>query len=109
MARVRTSCPDCGEVEVRTDDVKVRVCTDDSRGSYAFRCRHCGLAVAKPADAKVVSLLVSAGTALTMWRLPAELTEVRSGPPLTHDELLAFHQLLDGDDWFTQLASMVEN
>ncbi|MGI8759642.1 MAG: hypothetical protein ACR2K0_10095 [Acidimicrobiales bacterium] len=108
MARIRTTCPDCGEVETRTEDVKVRVCTDDSRGSYAFRCLNCGLAVSKPADAKIVKLLVSAGTALTMWRLPAELAEARSGQPLTHDELLAFHQLLEGPDWFSQLASMVE-
>lgn len=104
MARVRTSCPDCGEVEIGTADVKVRVCTDDSRGSYAFRCRGCGLAVAKPADDEIVQLLVASGAALTMWRLPAELAEVRTGPPLTHDELLAFHQLLEEEDWFLRLA-----
>ena len=30
------------------------------------------------------------------------------GVPLTHDDLLAFHELLEQDDWFTTLSAMVE-
>lgn len=94
MAKVRASCPDCGDIEIRTDEVQVRVCADDGTGSYAFRCPSCRMAAGKPADARVVHLLVSWGAPLTMWRLPAELSEPRHGPPLTHDDLLAFHELL---------------
>lgn len=97
MAKVRASCPDCGDVELSTDQVQVRVCVDDGAGSYAFRCPTCRVAAAKPAGARVVHLLVSWGAPLTMWRLPAELDEARHGPPLTHDDLLSFHrELADG-------------
>lgn len=108
MATVRASCPDCGDVETSTGDVQVRVCVDTGRGSYAFRCPRCDVAVAKPAETNVVHLLVSSGAPLIMWRLPAELAEAHAGPPLTHDDLLAFHQLLDTDGWFARLSDMVE-
>ncbi|MBW3546709.1 MAG: hypothetical protein KY452_01030 [Actinobacteria bacterium] len=97
MAKVRASCPDCGNVELSTDDVQVRVCVDDGAGTYAFRCPACRVAAAKPADARVVHLLVSWGAPLTMWRMPAELTEPHHGPPLTHDDLLSFHGELADD------------
>lgn len=99
MAKVRARCPDCGDVELGTDHVQVRVCVDDGAGSYAFRCPVCRVAAAKPADARIVHLLVTWGAPLTMWRLPAELREPRHGPPLTHDDLLGFHQELADDRW----------
>ena len=37
--------------------------------------------------------------------VPAEALEPRSGPPINHDDLLAFHELLEGDEWFTQLSA----
>lgn len=109
MARVRTTCPDCGDVELGIVDVKVRVCVDDNQGSYAFRCPVCQVAGAKPADRDVVHILVSSGAPLTMWRLPAELAEPHAGPPISHDELLAFHQVLDRDDWFTRVRDMASD
>ncbi len=108
MATVRASCPDCGDVEISSEDVQVRVCIDTSWGSYAFWCPRCTLAVAKPANAGIVHVLVSSGAPLTMWRLPAELAEAHTGPPLTHDDLLAFHQLLQTEGWFAQVSAMVK-
>lgn len=108
MARVRTTCPDCGDVEIDTEIVKVRLCVEDNSGTYAFRCPVCARATVRPADPRVVNVLVSSGVPLTMWRLPAELSEPRSGSPITHDELLAFHQLLESDVWFSKVAAMVE-
>ena len=108
MATVRATCPDCGDIEMSTDDVKVRVCVDTSEASYAFRCPTCHVAVAKDAEAAIVHLLVSSGSPLTMWRLPAELSEVHPGPAITHDDILAFHQLLETRGWFARVAAMVE-
>ncbi|MBW3574250.1 MAG: hypothetical protein KY450_05185 [Actinobacteria bacterium] len=108
MATVRASCPDCGDVEISTDDVQVRVCVETSVGSYAFRCPVCRAPVAKHAEAGIVHLLVSSGSPLTMWRLPAELSEAHRGPALTHDDLLAFHHLLETDGWFAGVAAMVK-
>ena len=108
MATIRASCPDCGDVELTTRDVTVRVCAADDRGAYVFRCPSCRMAVTKAAEQRIVDLLVSSGVTLEVWRLPAELAEQRVGEPIDHDDLLAFHEMLQGDEWFTTLSQMVE-
>ena len=109
MATIRASCTDCGDVELTTADVTVRVCADDNQGSYSFRCPMCRMAVVKPAEPRIVELLVASGVRLDTWRLPAELTEARNGQPITHDDLLDFHDLLtDDEQWFSELARLVE-
>lgn len=109
MATVRATCPDCGDIQLRSTDVKARVCVDDHSGSYAFRCPSCAKATAKPAESRIVQLLVSAGSPLTMWRQPLELSEPHDGPAFTHDQLTSFHRLLETRDWYSRLASMVKS
>ena len=108
MATIRASCPDCGDVELTTADMTVRVCAEDQRGTYAFRCPSCTMAVTKSAEPRIVDLLVASGVELSTWSLPAELFEDRGGMPLTHDDLLDFHLLLadDGDRWFEELRAI---
>ncbi len=89
------------------DDLTVRVCADDERGSYCFLCPECRRAVAKEASRRIVDLLVSSGVRMQVWRLPAELSEQRVGPPLTPDDLLDFHLHLCSDSWFDDLATEV--
>jgi hypothetical protein len=101
--RIRASCEECGDVELRVGDVHVRVRIEDESGTYVFRCPRCDMAVVKDAEARVVELLVASGVELTYWAMPAELTERRSGPAFTHDDLLDFHELLRGDDWQQEL------
>ena len=106
MTTIRASCPSCGDVELTVRDVTVRVCAADNRGSYAFQCPQCRVAVAKPAEPRIVDLLVSSGVRLSVWHLPAELGESKTGDPISHDDLLDFHHLLDEDDWFERLSAM---
>jgi hypothetical protein len=108
MATIRASCGDCGDVELTTNDVRVRVCVEDNQGTYTFRCPHCRFAVVKPAEPRIVDLLVASGVRLSTWSLPAELYEAHRGDPITHDDLLDFHALLSGDDsWFEDLVSSI--
>jgi hypothetical protein len=109
MATIRASCPDCGDVELTTTDMTVRVCAEDGRGSYAFRCPECAMSVSKAAEQRIVDLLVSSGVRLETWNLPLELREHPVGEPLTHDDVLAFHELLQTDGWFAGLTAMVES
>ena len=108
MTTIRASCPSCGDVDLTVEDVSVRVCSNDQRGSYSFRCPECQLAVAKPADPNVVELLVASGVRMDVWELPAELWETRVGEPISHDDLLDFHQLLSDERWFERLSEMVD-
>jgi hypothetical protein len=107
VATIRASCPTCGDVELTSRQVWVRVCSADSQGSYVFRCPVCSLSVSKLADPKIVDLLVTSGVRLVVWHLPAELDEPHPGPPITYDDLLEFHYLLQQDGWFERLASTV--
>lgn len=105
MATIRASCPDCGDVELTTVDMTVRVCSEDQRGAYAFRCPSCTMAVTKTAEPRIVELLVSSGVELQVWAPPAELRESRpAGDPFTHDDLLRFHELLQEDGWEARLC-----
>jgi hypothetical protein len=109
MATIRASCGDCGDVELTTRDVEVRVCSDDNRGTYSFRCPVCRMAVVKSAEPRIVELLVASGVRLSTWRLPAELSETREGEPISHDDLLDFHELLERDDtWLARLTDLVD-
>ena len=103
MATIRASCPTCGDVELTTADVRVRVCINDDRGEYSFRCPICTMTVVKPAEARTIDLLVASGVAMDTWSLPAELSEPRIGDPISHDDLLDFHALLGREDMIVKL------
>lgn len=98
MATIRASCPDCGDVELTTEDVVVRVCLDDDRGEYRFTCPACAMVVVKPAEHRTIDLLVASGVQMDTWTLPAELFESRSGRRIDHDDILDFHTMLDDED-----------
>jgi hypothetical protein len=99
MATVRANCPDCGDVEMTTRHVQVEVCESTDVSTYSFQCPRCRMRVCKPAASHVVDTLVAAGVAVVSWTLPAELSEPKPGPPITHDDLLAFHYELADGDW----------
>jgi hypothetical protein len=57
------------------------------------------MTVVKGAESRTIDLLVASGVALDTWTLPAELHEPRAGgAPISHDDLLDFHRLLQDDD-----------
>jgi hypothetical protein len=105
MTTIRASCGECGDVELTTDDVEVRVCTDDNQGTYSFRCPECEVPVTKVAEPRIIELLVASGVRLFTWSIPAELLEPHSGEPISHDDLLDFHALMESD-WMGQLERM---
>jgi len=107
VATIRARCPHCGDVRLRTHQVTVRVCADDDQGSYWFRCPICKTAVAHDARPEIVELLVEAGVRRHVWNRPAELSEVRTGPPITSDDVLDFHLLLQSDEWLEHVSEMV--
>jgi len=105
MTTIKASCPTCGEVELTPADLSLMVCSHAPLSYYAFDCASCGDLVRKPADDHVVSLLVSGGVPATVWDLPAEALETKTGPALSYDDLLDFALQLGTTDL---LASMVD-
>lgn len=104
VATIRASCPTCGDVEFTTGDVRVLVCSTTNEGSYAFVCPACRLAVSKPAETRVIDILVASGVSMSVWHMPSELDEVHGGNPISYDDLLRFHFDLQRDDWVDELT-----
>ena len=111
MTTIRATCPTCGEVGLTPDEIELRVDeTDDTASYYAFACPSCFETVRKPADERIVRLLISGGVevlaAVPAGPAPRKLSERFDGPSISHDDLLDFHAMLEGDDWFAELASL---
>jgi predicted RNA-binding Zn-ribbon protein involved in translation (DUF1610 family) len=103
-AIVRATCPTCGDVELTVDDVSVQLCVTTAQATYSFVCPACELIVNKEANGSVVESLTAAGARLLAWSMPAELDEPKSGPRISHDDLLEFHLALERGDWEPELA-----
>jgi len=103
VTTIKATCPSCGEVELTPDDIELRVCTHAPASYYVFGCPTCANDVQKPADDRVIQLLISGGVKAVVWELPGEVLEQRAGPAFTHDDILDFHLLLEQPNWFEQL------
>lgn len=111
MTTIRATCPSCGEVGLTPDEIELRVDETDSSGSYyAFSCPSCFETVRKPADERVVRLLISGGVEVLQVAAaappPRRLADRFDGPRITHDDLLDFHAMLQQDSWFDELTSL---
>ena len=109
MALIRATCSDCGDVELRSRDLRVRQCHDDESATYLFKCPVCRMIEVRPAEVYVVDVLLAAGVDSESWRLPAELNERKGGEAISHDDVLDFHDLLSTPDWFVTLATMTDS
>ncbi len=114
MTTIRTTCPRCGEVDMGPEAILLSVLHGGREGTYRFTCPTCMDAVEKRADRKIVALLVSAGVDVAGRGEPVEertaplfeegVEEPEApperqpeGPPLTIDDLIDFHFLLQDD------------
>ncbi len=109
MTTVRAQCPSCGDVRLHIDDLTVVVADDETPSRYRFRCPVCGDVVVREASERIVELLVGAGAVEERWHWPAELAEAHVGPPLTPDDLLDLHVLLDTERWFDEVVALVRH
>jgi hypothetical protein len=106
VAIVRATCPTCGDVEMGIGSVQVQVCVTTTEATYSFVCPDCQVIVNKEANDAIVESLTKAGSRLVTWSLPAELAEVKIGPPINHDDLLEFHLALESGGLEQELAAL---
>jgi hypothetical protein len=105
VTTIKASCPSCGEVELTSDDISLRVCSHGPLSYYTFTCPECIELVRKPADDHIVSLLMSGGVRAEVWEVPAEALEPKAGPDLSYDDLLDFVLQLGRDDMLSARAT----
>lgn len=101
VTTIRAKCPRCGEVELSAESILLNVSQSGDGGTYTFLCPSCEESVEKPADRRVVMLLRSAGVQISRESAPGGSEH----PPLTLDDLIDFHFLLDRHDWFERLVA----
>ena len=106
VALVRATCPTCGDVELTVLDVQVQYCMTTASSTYSFVCPACRFIVNKEASDSIVESLTSAGARLLAWSMPAELNEPKTGPKISHDDLLEFHLALEGNAWEAELEAL---
>ena len=103
MTTIEATCPRCGEVDLTAGDILLRIGATQAVNTYGFTCPHCSKFVEKAADDRIVRLLLSGGVMPVPVHVPAEALEPRQGPPINHDDLLDFHEMLERDDWLDEL------
>jgi hypothetical protein len=98
MATIRATCTVCGDVELGTADVRVRVDPTNHQGTYSFVCPRCDTLVVKPAQPRTVDLLLASGVEYDM--AAASTPDADRAPrmePIAESDIDAFSDLL-GDD-----------
>ncbi|HEU4354857.1 MAG TPA: hypothetical protein VFT27_04640 [Actinomycetota bacterium] len=111
MTAIRIKCPTCGEVDLTPEEMSLFMAPSGERLSYSFTCPECSLEVDRPASRKTAALLIAAGVEtipLPMDDEPTLPSEDRSpnpdAPPLTLDDLIELHFLLQDDDALAELV-----
>ena len=111
MVIIKTTCPTCGEVDLTADKIALRIAVNGKGSAYTFECPSCREHVRKPADSRVVQLLISGGVApevVSEGRGAAGIEESPAGgdqhparatrnvaPAITYDDILEFHRELE--------------
>ena len=96
MTTIRTTCERCGDIELTTADLGLELSAEDSTGNYRFACPTCGVVQRKPANHRVVSILLATGVD---YEILPELGTI------TEEEIAAFARSLDEGGWHTELAA----
>ncbi|MDQ3974624.1 MAG: hypothetical protein M3276_09915 [Actinomycetota bacterium] len=112
MTTIKAACPICGEVSLRPEEIELRVDRTAAGDSYyAFTCPSCVAVVRKPADQRVIRLLLTGGVVVLDGHGDAARTGsgggAPPGPAIGYDDLLDFHALLQSDGWFFRLLQLV--
>lgn len=109
MAEIRSTCSECNAdvIGYPRDYVVIRM---PHTQAYTNVCPKCGKHSHKPCNERTAELLAAAGVRVRHVETPAEVFErPLDAPPLTHDELLDFHDLIADDARLEALvAALIE-
>ncbi|HEY7565559.1 MAG TPA: hypothetical protein VIA81_11600 [Acidimicrobiia bacterium] len=95
MTTIKTTCSWCGDVQLTPADLSLELTPSQDEGSYRFVCPTCATVQRRPANARVVSVLLATGVSY----------EVINPDPITEEEIVAFAAALAAEpDPFRLLA-----
>lgn len=85
MTTIKTTCTNCGDVELTPDQIALELEPSEDRGSYVFGCPVCGSLQRRTASPRVVSILLATGVAYRVTR----------PDPITEEEIADFVEALN--------------
>lgn len=93
MTTIKTTCARCGDIHLTPADLALELNPTEDEGTYRFTCPTCSLLQRRPANARVVSVLLATGVSY----------EVING--ITEEEIARFAAALEAEpDPFRLLA-----
>lgn len=87
MTTIKTTCSICGDVELKPADLVLELDPSEEEGTYRFTCPECASLERRPANPRVVSVLLATGVVYQIIRTD----------PITEDEIGAFVSALDSE------------
>ena len=87
MTTIKTTCSRCGDVELKPADLVLELDPSEEEGTYRFTCPECSSLERRPANPRVVSVLLATGVVYQIIRTD----------PITEDEIGAFVSALDSE------------
>ena len=94
MSIIHASCKDCGNVELHGHEVALIIDIRKYSYRYAFECPDCFEITSREAPVQLVEILEPVASVVYLPAL--EMLEEKSGPPINHDDVLAFANALWG-------------
>lgn len=96
MTTIKTTCSRCGDIHLTPADLALELNPNQDEGTYRFSCPSCNMLQRRPANARVVSVLLATGVTY----------EVNQLDPITEAEITRFAVALSTEpDPFRLLAS----
>lgn len=87
MTTIKTTCSRCGDVHLTPKDLALELTPSSDEGRYTFTCPVCQDTQHRPANARVVSVLLATGVSY----------QVVGAGPITEDEIQEFALALDAE------------
>lgn len=96
MTTIKTTCSQCGDIHLTPGDLALELNPEEEAGTYRFTCPTCAIEQRRPANARVVSVLLATGVGY----------EVVNTNPITEAEIESFAAALASEpDPFRLLTS----
>lgn len=97
MTNIRTTCTQCGDIELTHEDVRLELSAEWTSGVYCFTCPYCLGEQRRPASQRVITILLAAGVIYDVVE--------DEYMPISESEIQRFVKDLDREDWFAELLS----
>lgn len=95
MTTIKSTCSRCGDVKLQPLDLALELDPAEDNGTYRFVCPTCEQVQRRPANARVVSVLLATG-------VPYEVVRT---DPITESEIASFASALSEDVDFVSLIT----